>query len=274
VVGDGCDHRSGLGGVLLQERVHMTSTVGELVLKRSRARKHAVAPQPDWWPQENQCPRLVAWMRHLLWLIANEYDVVVLFTGDTGKGKSSVIWWLWHVLDKGFHEGRMALKGEHLMRTLPRRKRGDAAALDEGRELADARRSMSLENMALNDFVEICRIQGVILGVAKPFGGDTDKRIRDQFADFWVHVPDRGVAVVSQPVRDSLSKWLKKGPVSMKSDGTSWRRFLAFSFPDPGPWQDWMDYKGRKVQHAKNWRPKDFTNKVKKGRNSVAEDDF
>jgi hypothetical protein len=196
---------------------------------------------------------LVAFIEYLKWRTRHKRDVLILFTGPTGEGKSTVAWWIFHMADPGFNWSRMPLAQETFLRVLLHddRTKGDAVVLDEGQDGAEARQSMSKKNRPLNEFAEVCRAQCLMLGVAKPNIRWIDSKLKDDKALFWIHVPEQGWAMLHEASRPGVGY---KGPamrIDPEADYTEWVPIMHFQFPDPSSFTDWQRYESAKMRHVK-----------------------
>lgn len=167
----------------------------------------------DWTPSR--------WLREIRARIRQDWDQVIVITGEERTGKSTIAFRLAHALDlHGFDLSRTIFRGTDLMDVAEQARAGNVIWVDEFVEGGDARETMSSANRKLVNYFRVAGERNLIYLILFPQLQNLDKKIREQRAHWHVHVPRRGVAEVEAADREGRHR-----------KGTYWR---ALNFGDDG----------------------------------------
>lgn len=156
-------------------------------------------------------------------------DDLIVISGDTGAGKSTVALLFGVALDPAFGVERVIFEIEAWMRAASHTPAGGVLVCDEF--LASARKAMHGEMIDLNDFLQICRGLNLHLIVCYPDEETMDKPILKR-ARWWIYVEkfvdrfgvERRRFIVHKRTKRRL--WQK--------DGT-WKN--VYRYPEVGRWR-------------------------------------
>ena len=176
------------------------------------------------------------WVEDCRALVRADWDNVILFTGEPGAGKSTVALQILRALDGSFDVERVHMTIPDFLRGARRTPKYGAVLADEF--LANRRKAMTSELIEVNDFLQICRGLNLHMGICFPEGGRLDLAIFEDRVRWRVHVPRRGVFVLTQRVVRTTKKrggeevtrvlWVHRGTFSFRANaGTLWDRYSA-----------------------------------------------
>lgn len=195
------------------------------------------------------------------WLIQVDYDCMILVTGGTGEGKSSLAWKLGKRWDPTFKPEQVVFDVESMARMTAKMEDGQVPPgrviiLDEAILGAFASDHQTKENKAFAKFLIVCRDYNAILLVLAPKVDQIAKQVRER-ARFMVqiHEYERGRAVVKRRMpQDYLGASLYFEPLF----GLPYTKVTN----DP----EWMVYKKMKRQQMDNRVDDLFNFESKSGR--------
>lgn len=177
------------------------------------------------------------WLDNLRQRPANDFDSVVLFLGDEGKGKSTLALQIATQVDPSFNVDRIAFDIDTYIGIASTLKPGEAALLDElaiGGASFDA---MKPENRRMKRFFTTNRTLRLVHLLCSPRLAEVEKFLHRRAA-FSVYISKRGLSHVRKPLRTEFGK------------GTYWKEVLRLRFgPFSGPL--WADYLRRKEAFAR-----------------------
>lgn len=166
-----------------------------------------------------------------------DLDNVVLFDGDPGNGKSTLMLQVAKLLDPTFSIDRIHFTIEDFLESARSAQPYQCVAADE--LLMNRRRSMTGGNMDVVDFLQVCRALNLHLLICFPHAGMLDRAILDRRVRYRIHVPEQGRALLSerhfQTLRDVsgreeyLVTWHRVGPPwkFSRNSGPFWEDYLA-----------------------------------------------
>ena len=143
---------------------------------------------------------MLAWMKRR---IDNNYDNVVVLTGDEGAGKSKLARRLAADLDPTFDLDRIHFRFTDFFECAVKLKPGQAIVADEVTSMAFSRDAMGGDNKEFMRFLTECRKRRLHIFVCWPNINYLDKLVRGHRMKVWIYVEDRGknrVAVVKRPL--------------------------------------------------------------------------
>lgn len=148
-----------------------------------------------------QKARIEEWKDACLWRLNNDYDVVNVFTGPEGVGKSTLSYLLASLLDENFSaERRTAFGTSEVIDISENLEPGDFVEMDEGVEGLFNRDAMRKENKNWQKWMIICRQKNLGVHICFPRFQSLDLYMRQFRVWTWFHVKERGEAWIR--VRD------------------------------------------------------------------------
>lgn len=127
-------------------------------------------------------------------------DAVLIIDGPPGNGKTTLEIEIARRIDPLFTIRRNIIFDpnpknimEKITKELPP---GSPVGLDEGMRAANARKAMTANNLFLGEYFSVNRKDFKIIMICVPSIQQIDTSLRNQRATFWVHVIERGVALV------------------------------------------------------------------------------
>lgn len=174
--------------------------------------------------------RIEKWLDVCRGLMQNDWDNVILFTGEVGMGKSTVMYQVLSALDASFNTDRCHFTiGDFLSHTPRSTPRFGASALDEAH--ISGRKAMHGEMQRLNDYLQVCRGLNHHIGLCFHQENRVDKPIMERVR--WnVHIPTRGVmqlrVLKKRRLRPGESPWRVVDAWRFdENKGAEWRRYMA-----------------------------------------------
>jgi len=166
----------------------------------------APVPKPDqvrvadWFDGAIVDIRKSAIIREWMKRVAAGRDLRIIISADnaaTGVGKTTLAVVLCILMDIwGFREEKATLDPREFSVLYDQFTSLSAMLLDEAEQAADARRSMSKENLALGHDFMTKRYRQIMATMTLPSKDMMDARIADKLCDFWILVEDPGRAKV------------------------------------------------------------------------------
>lgn len=189
--------------------------------------------------KRNHYVSILDWVDEMRAHVRANWDNVILFTGEPGTGKSTIALQILRALDHTFGLGRIHFKIPQFQEgARSRTPKYGAVLADEF--LANRRKAMTSELIELNDFLQICRGLNLHMGICFPEAKRLDLAIFEDRVHWRIHVPRRGVFVLSKRV---VRTTRKRGGEEVKK--VIWVHKGTFTFkPNSGPF--WEAYEARK----------------------------
>ena len=176
-------------------------------------------------------------------VLRDDDDMVLLFTGEPGRGKSTFGTQILRMVDPAFNVERIHFTIQDFMHAAPYTPKHGSILADEF--LASRRKAMRGEMIDLNDFFQVCRQFNLCIGLCFPSDHRMDLPILEDRVKFKIECPRRGLAILKQRiVRDVVFRGKARRIVSWERRG-KWK----FS-PNVGSFQD--AYKAKKDRHFTN----------------------
>jgi hypothetical protein len=176
-------------------------------------------------------------------VLHDDDDMVLLFTGEPGRGKSTFGTQLLRMVDPTFGVDRIHFTIQDFMHAAPRTPKHAGILADEF--LASRRKAMRGEMIDLNDFFQVCRQFNLCIGLCFPSEHRMDLPILEDRVKFKIECPRRGLAILKQRiVRDVLYRGRARRIVT-------WERRGKWTF---GPNRGGFDtaYRAKKDRHFTN----------------------
>jgi ABC-type dipeptide/oligopeptide/nickel transport system ATPase component len=177
------------------------------------------------------------WLNECRRTVQKDLDNIILFSGEEGSGKSTIMYQIMKALDPTFGVYRIGFTIEDYINNAKRLEKGQAVSCDE--LLAHRRKSMHGSTLELLEFLQVCR--GLNLHHALCFPHETmlDRAIMDFRVRHWLHVPKRGVL----HIKEKFTYFLPGG-----EETKGWRIAAIFHFREnKGP--EWEAYLEAKAAH-------------------------
>jgi hypothetical protein len=232
--------------VTLEESVRVARDAADLldspllqaidVGKRVRVRARGIPDTP--------APMLVRegfrhWCGSLKYRTMTARDAVVIVTGATGEGKSTLALRMAQDIDPTFTlEKRLCYTAVELLTIYETIEEGQVVLFDEGVRGLLAGDQMSAEQKALIQALALIREKGAVLFVCAPSIWNVAKQVRQNRAWMWIHVLGRGLALIHE--RNDYLHYLP--------DAT-----LGFSRSPQCPYMTWVPY-DKKSKFFKEYR--------------------
>lgn len=154
------------------------------------------------------------------------WDWITVVTGYEGTGKSTLALWVAHMCDPAFTHEQIAWEAEDMSDAIRKTLPGGAALFDEGVNGLYAREAMQTENRSLTTMSMVARGRQVHQIICIPNLHNLDHYFREFRVRTWIHVVQRGVAIIHEPVR------------SPYREGVFWKRRFVHQYPDiPQEWK-------------------------------------
>jgi hypothetical protein len=142
------------------------------------------------------------WCNVLSYRTSHGWDAVVLVTGDTGDGKSTLAMRMAQEIDPSFTlAARLCYTAAELLEIYKIIRPGQAVLFDEGVRGLLAGDQATKEQKALIQALALVREKGAILFICAPSIWNLAKQVRQNRAYMWIHVQSRGVARVHERVK-------------------------------------------------------------------------
>lgn len=186
------------------------------------------------------------WVDYVRFRTANEYDAVVVFTGDEGVGKSTGALRFALDVDRRFDvKNDLCYTAEQVFAAYERVRRGQPVDYDEGVRDLLAGETMKPAQVALVKALTLVREKGAVLLICIPSIWMLAKQIRARRATLWIHVTGRGHGVVHE--RDARVRYKPSQAlgfaVSERAPKVTWDPFK----PTSRIWRDYEERKGREL---------------------------
>lgn len=173
-----------------------------------------------------------------------DLDNVVLFAGDPGNGKSTLMLQIARLLDPTFEINRIHFTVNNFLNDAKQRKPFECVAADE--LLMHRRKSMTKENIDMVDFMQVCRALNLHILLCFPHAGMLDRAVLDRRVRYRIDVPKQGIAQLSErhfkTIRDISGR--EDYAVVWTPASKPWH----FG-PNSGPF--WEDYLAKKLSAAR-----------------------
>ena len=128
-------------------------------------------------------------------LVEDDYDAIVLITGATGSGKSSLALRLTQALDPGFDmASRLCYSPIEVARAYGSIGPGEVVCYDESIRGLQSTDTFAKEQKELVKLFSVIRAKRAILFILAPSPWQVAKQVRDTLTRMWLHVERRGVA--------------------------------------------------------------------------------
>lgn len=184
------------------------------------------------------------WIEDMRATVRRDLDNLLLFTGPEGQGKSTVAFQVMRALDPSFGVDRAVFGIADFLATAPTVPRYHAVLADELE--ANNRRGMSQLSVDLLMFLKDCRGLNLHMGLCYPHEALFEGAILNHRVRWKVHVPRRGLFVVSERTE---RKYRKK----------SGEEVSTFVWVERGRWafeenrgRLWGEYREKKDRHMLN----------------------
>lgn len=145
-------------------------------------------------------------VRKIRWLQSTDRDAVLVISGLTGEGKSTLAIWIAKNLDSGFGFDRNLAYShaevEEKIKSLPRR---SVIVIDEAINVLYRRDFMRGEQKSLIKLLNVCRFRNLCLVFNIPNLFDLDSAILNSRIRYWVWVRKRGEAFLFRIKRTPFS---------------------------------------------------------------------
>ena len=127
------------------------------------------------------------WVRDCRRNVEKDQDNLILYVGEPGQGKSTVMFQHLTAIDPRFDVARVAFSIKDFIELSRRSTKGVAIAADE--ILASSRKAMWGDNVRLNDRLQVCRGKNHTMGVCFPYETRLDPEIVNERVRFKVKIP-------------------------------------------------------------------------------------
>jgi hypothetical protein len=165
--------------------------------------------------------------------VRTDEDALLLFTGEPGKGKSTVMAQILGACDPDFPPDLMLQNVEAYLEVAPTLPKWRAVGLDEAK--ISRRKSMTKINVAFIDDLQICRGRNLIMGLCFPFESQLDRAVLEERVFRKIHVPKRGLYIIYRPEKREIFDPRTKE----KTLVLEWVFEASFTFAEnTGPWWD------------------------------------
>jgi hypothetical protein len=174
------------------------------------------------------------WTREVRARLRDDYDQIILITGDERTGKSTLAFQLAHALDPNFTLRQCVFQAQDLIDVANSLKPGEVVWLDEAIKGGMNRDAMSKPNRQLVRYFTVAGERNLCYLILWPNKDWLDPHLREHRAHWWIHVQERGQARLFWPDKrgafqnrpywvDVLNKPFPFNAV----DGYGWRLYLA-----------------------------------------------
>lgn len=185
------------------------------------------------------------WIAHVQNMLRKkDLDCVVVLTGEPGNGKSTVM----YQIAKAFNPERFNLDRVHFtisefIEDARNAEHYDVVAADE--ILIHRRHSAKKEVKDLIDFLQVCRGLNLVLLMCFPNAGMMDRAVLDQRVRYRIHVPEQGLAVLSERIKTEIADRSGQEIYAVR-----WVELCRWKFgPNTGP--EWEEYHAKKITHSR-----------------------
>lgn len=178
------------------------------------------------------------WAAHCNRLLRErDLDNLVLFAGDPGNGKSTLMLQMARLLDPTFSIDRIHFTIKDFLDSARSAKPYQCIAADE--LLVNRRRSMTGNNMDIVDFLQVCRALNLHLFICFPHAGMLDRAILDHRVRYRIDVTSQGRAQLTERFYRTISDisgkeeyvvtWREASVpwVFERNSGPFWEEYLA-----------------------------------------------
>lgn len=174
------------------------------------------------------------WLAEARALPKRDLDNLLLFTGAEGAGKSTIAYQVLKALDPSFSLKRVAFSVQDFIRLSASVPRGAAYWGDE--MLLNKRKSMTRDNIALLDHLQVCRGLNHHMAICFPHDMLLDEAVLNHRVRWNVHVPVRGIFEIRERTRffrpgrphaPPVFGWKKVGRFRFAANrGPEWEAYL------------------------------------------------
>lgn len=191
------------------------------------------------------------WVDYLKFRVSKGYDAVVLVTGDEGTGKSTFTMRLSEALERGWDPSSLCYDPKEVLqayRVAASRPKGTLSVIvyDEGVRGLLAGDTFTAPQRTLVQALMLVREIGAVLIICAPDIWRVAKAVRGRRATLWIHVTDRGEALVHE--RDVRIRYKRDDTlgltVSPRAPNLTWKPYP----PDTAIWKRYVAIKNDRLK--------------------------